>query len=60
VNQQAKIRCLLAGALSFCLLVAWIHPPGASAAKAPVCGSTDRNGAIVLGLSALPPARWPA
>jgi hypothetical protein len=53
VNQQAKIRCLLAGALSFCLLVAWIAPPGASAAKAPVCGSTDRNADTVLGSLAL-------
>jgi hypothetical protein len=36
-----------------CLLVAWITPSGASAAKTPVCGSTDRSGDSVLGLLAL-------
>ncbi len=46
-------RCLFACALSLCLLVAWIAPSGASAAKTPVCGSTDRNGDSVLGSLAL-------
>jgi hypothetical protein len=46
-------RCLLAYALSLCLLVACIAPSGASAAKTPVCGSTDRNGDSVLGSLAL-------
>jgi hypothetical protein len=46
-------RCLLARALCLCLLVAWIAPSGASAAKTPVCGSTDRNGDSVLGSLAL-------
>jgi hypothetical protein len=46
-------RCLLACALSLCLLVAWIAPSGASAAKTPVCGSTDRDGDRVLGSLAL-------
>jgi hypothetical protein len=42
-------RRLLACALPVCLIVAWIVPSGASAAKTPVCGSTDRNGERVLG-----------
>jgi hypothetical protein len=46
-------RCLLACALSLCLLVAWIAPSDASAAKTPACGSTDRNGDTVLGSLAL-------
>lgn len=46
-------RWLLTYALSLCLLVAWIAPSAASAAKIPVCGSTDRNGEIVLGSLAL-------
>jgi hypothetical protein len=46
-------RCLFACALSLCLLVAWIAPSGASAAKTPVCGSTDRNGDSVVGSLAL-------
>jgi hypothetical protein len=47
------IRCLLACGLSLCLFVAWIAPSGASAAKTPVCGSTDRTGDSVLGSLAL-------
>jgi hypothetical protein len=46
-------RCLLACAVSLCLLVAWTVPSGASAAKTPICGSTDRNGDTVLGSLAL-------
>ena len=46
-------RCLLACALSLCLLVAWTVPSGASAAKTPICGSPDRNGDSVLGSLAL-------
>jgi hypothetical protein len=46
-------RCLFACALPLCLLVAWIAPSGASAAKTPVCGTTDRNGDSVLGSLAL-------
>jgi hypothetical protein len=46
-------RCLLACALSLCLLLAWIAPSGVSAAKTPVCGTTDRNGDTVLGSLAL-------
>jgi hypothetical protein len=46
-------RCPLACALPLCLLVAWIAPSGASAAKTPVCGTTDRNGDSVLGSLAL-------
>jgi hypothetical protein len=47
--EETMTRCLLACTLSVCLLVAWIAPSGASAAKTPVCGSTDRNGDRVLG-----------
>lgn len=46
-------RCLLACALSLGLLVASIAPSSASAAKTPVCGSTDPNGDRVLGSLAL-------
>jgi hypothetical protein len=53
IEEEPEIRCILACAVSLCLLVAWIAPSGASAAKTPVCGSTDRNGDIVLGSLAL-------
>jgi hypothetical protein len=53
IEEETVTRCVLACALSWCLLGAWIAPPGASAAKTPVCGSTDRNGDTVLGSLAL-------
>ncbi len=53
IEEETVTRCLLACALSLCLLVAWIAPSVASAAKTPVCGSTDRNGDTVLGSLAL-------
>lgn len=46
-------RCLLTCILALCLLIACIAPSGASAARTPVCGSTDRNGDTALGSLAL-------
>jgi len=43
----------LACVLSLCILAACIAPAGASAATTPVCGTTDRNGDVVLGSLAL-------
>jgi hypothetical protein len=46
-------RRLLACILFSGLLAVWIAPSGASAAKTPVCGSTDSDGNTVLGSLAL-------
>ena len=46
-------RLLARLVLLSCVLAAWIAPSGASAAKTPVCGTTDSDGNTVVGSLAL-------